>query len=326
MTFADLLAKFHGRRMLVVGDAMLDQYIYGQATRISQEAPVLVVRQSRTRHVPGGAANVARNLRALGAVVRLIAVVGCDAPAATLRSTAEEENLAADWIEDPQRPTTTKTRVLANHAHQVLRIDHEHTDPIEASVAQTLVEATRHRLPEVDGLLLSDYRKGAIPGSVIEQLVAEARARGCPVFANAKPASLPHYRGAQLVSVNRPEAAASLGRSTLEDDEAQDAAARLREQAGVENLVITLDKSGVAAAGPVGTLRAAALPVEVYDEAGAGDTAIAALTLGVLTAGLTPPVAQLAMHCAAAVVQKVGVAAPSPDDLERIGRLSPLAG
>lgn len=320
MSFASLLQAFQNRRALVVGDLMLDEYIFGRATRISPEAPVIVVKQERQTAVPGGAANVARNLVALGAKVSVVGVVGDDDPgqrlAASLRTFAE-----ATLITDSDRPTTRKTRVLANHAHQVVRIDHEDERPAPAEIEARLLHAAKDRIKESDVLLISDYSKGGVTTSLIEALIAEARSAGVPVVANPKPRSVPHYRGAALVSLNRAESAAALGQASLESTEALSAARSLRESLGVGALLITLGGDGMAAAWPEGAAQVPAVRVEVYDEAGAGDTVIATVALGVAADALDQTLLTLAAQTAAAVVRKVGVAAPDAADLAAIAQI-----
>ncbi|MGV3614514.1 MAG: bifunctional heptose 7-phosphate kinase/heptose 1-phosphate adenyltransferase [Fimbriimonas sp.] len=320
MSLAALLDAFGGRRALVVGDLMLDEYIFGSATRISQEAPVMVIRQSGTRAVPGAAANVAANMVALGAQVEVVGVVGDDAAGDTLARSLVENGLGdGGVVRDSSRVTTRKTRVLANHAHQVLRIDHESTDPVEGEVERAVIDRVLDALPRVDVVLVSDYVKGAVTSRAIRTFVEEGRRAGVPVVANPKPRSLPDYRGAALVSLNRFEAADALRLPDgLADWDGESAAAELRERLGVDNLVVTLGASGMAAAGPEGTSFAPAVRVEVYDEAGAGDTVIATIALGVAARSFGPDLLRLATETAAAVVRKVGVAVPTAEDLVAI--------
>jgi len=322
VSLGDLLSRFQGRRALVVGDLMLDEYIFGRATRISQEAPVMVVRQSSTRAVPGGAANVAANMIAMGAQVGMVGVVGDDAAGETLARSLGERGLGdAHLVCDPSRPTTRKTRVLANHAHQVLRIDHEESDPVAEEIEAEVVRAVLARLPESDVVLISDYQKGAVTPIGIQQIVEACRSKGVPVVANAKPRSLPHYRGATLVSLNRIEATQALALTEpIHPEDAPEAAAELRQRSGIECMLVTLGGDGMAAAGAQ-SFAVPAVRVEVYDEAGAGDTVIATVALGMAADAFGPDLLRLAAQTAAAVVRKVGVAVPTPEDLTEIGEL-----
>ncbi|HEY0868557.1 MAG TPA: PfkB family carbohydrate kinase [Fimbriimonas sp.] len=317
MSCAELLSSFQGQKALVVGDLMLDEYIFGQATRISPEAPVMVVRQRSTRSVPGGAANVAANLTALGAKTEIVGVVGADPYGDSLALMLGEQGL----VRDASRPTTRKTRVLGNHSHQVLRIDHEEDHPVEAGIERQLLDKAFERIASMDVVLVSDYQKGGVTSAMIRELVAFCRDRSVPVVANPKPRSLVNYRGAALVSLNRFEAGAALGSGQVEDADAETAAASLRTRYEVENLLVTLGGSGMAAATSEGSFRVPAVKAEVYDEAGAGDTVIATVALGISVGRFGPSLLGLAAHTSAAVVQKVGVAVPTREDLDRITAL-----
>jgi len=322
VSFAELLGSFRNMRALVVGDLMLDEYIFGRATRISQEAPVMVVRQSSTRSVPGGAANVAGNMVAMGAHTKIIGVLGTDAAGETLAFHLASWGInQQDLVKDSERPTTRKTRVLANHSHQVLRIDHEDESPISGSVEQTLLDRALAEIPTVDVVLISDYQKGAVTSRIIEEIVRAGKTHSVPIVANPKPKSLPFYRGAALVSLNQFEAGEALELDRgVSHDLADLAALQLREKLGVDRVLITLGASGMAAADD-GAFFVPAHKVDVYDEAGAGDTVIATVALGVGANRFGRLLLELAAQTAASVVQKVGVATPSPQDLARIANL-----
>lgn len=322
MSFAELLSAFRKVRALVVGDIMLDEYVFGRATRISPEAPVMVVRQNATRAVPGGAANVANNMSAMGATVQIIGVLGCDSAGDTLAAELLRQGGAEqNFIRDPGRPTTRKTRIVANHSQQVLRIDHEDETPVSGAVESSLLDRVLTLLPSVNIVLVSDYLKGAITPRLVETLVSEGAKASVPVVANAKPKSLPYYRGAALVSLNQFEAGDALGlRHGVPHADAAAAADELRRRLGVDRVLITLGAGGIAAAGE----RAFAVPavdVVLYDEAGAGDTVIATMALGIGAGAFSHELLSLAAHTAASVVQKVGVSTPSAEDLAHIATL-----
>lgn len=318
MTFATLLDSFQGRRVLVVGDLMLDRYLVGRATRISQEAPVMVIRQDTARDVPGGAANVAANLVALGATVSVLGVVGNDEPGRTLSAAMESSGIGASGIVmDPSRPTTTKTRILANHNQQVMRIDHEATSEVDESTQRLLVTAVGKELPKCDVVLLSDYRKGAVSPGVIQETISATVQQGKPVVANAKPSSLRYYAGASLVSLNRFEAAEAARLPALPDEDALAVAKQLQKDSQVDRILITLGGSGMVAAAQE-SFSVPAVRVDVYDEAGAGDTVIATIALGIGAGAFSRELLSLATQTAAAVVRKVGVATPTPEDLDEI--------
>lgn len=319
MTFGDLLGRFNGMRSLVVGDLMLDEYILGRATRISPEAPVMVVRQMSTRNMPGGAANVARNLVALGSRVGMVGVVGNDLAGETLLTSLEHSGIQIGHVlKDAHRMTTRKTRVLADHAHQVLRIDHETEEPVSPDTESSVLEHIEELLGDLDVIVLSDYLKGTITDSVARSTIQMARQRGVPVVANPKPRTLANYAAATVISLNRLEATEALeGVYNLRDDEALNAAEHLREKLGVDCVLITLGDAGIAVAGPE-SFTIPAPKVEVYDTAGAGDTVVATVALGIAAQGCDRSVFALAAHTAASVVRKVGVAAPSQEDLRAL--------
>ena len=319
MTFGDLLARFHGMRALVVGDLMLDEYIVGRATRISPEAPVMVVRQTSTRYMPGGAANVARNLVSLGARVGMVGVVGVDLAGETLLTSLQDSGIQTNHVlKDATRMTTRKTRVLADHAHQVLRIDHETEEPLTPATETSVLECIEEMLGDLDVLVLSDYLKGTITDSVARSSIQMARARGVPVVANPKPRTLSNYAAASVISLNRLEATEALeGVYNLRDEEALPAAEHLKEKLGVDCVLITLGDAGIAVAGP-DSFAIPAPKVEVYDTAGAGDTVVATVALGIAAHGCDRSVFALAAQTAASVVKKVGVAAPSREDLRAL--------
>lgn len=319
MSLRELLDKFKGMRALVVGDLMVDEYLFCNATRISPEAPVMVVRHARTERLPGGAANVARNLKSLGAEVQVVGIAGEDRGATLLEEAMTQQGLSPILIRDPKRETTRKVRVLADATHQALRIDFEADDPIPADIEKELVNTVEQLVSEADVVILSDYVKGCLTPSVIPQLVASARRHGKTVVANAKPRSLKNYRGATLVSVNRLEASEALGLSRLIDPETPfEPIHQLRADSGVENLLVTLGDKGLLAVSENDSVRLPARKIEVFDTAGAGDTVIATVALGMAAVGFEESVFRLAVETSACVVRHVGVATPSEEDLAAI--------
>ncbi len=313
MRFRDLLKSFADKDILVLGDLMLDEYIVGKATRISPEAPVMVVKQQRTFAVPGGAANVGKNIDALGGKATVIGVVGED-PAG--RELSQVLGDAGRVVSDPNRPTTRKTRVLADTAHQVLRVDHESEEPLDPDMEDAVMEAVAARIKESHAVLLSDYTKGVLTPGVVSRTIKLAIERGIPVIANAKPASVAFYAGATLVSLNAKEAAEAVGTKDVlhHTDSPQQLADKLRQEHRIDHILITLGEYGMCTeAFTIGPQK-----VEVFDTAGAGDTTIATVALGMAAKGFDPLIFELATHTSAAVVSHVGVAVPSVEDLERI--------
>ncbi|MBI1755828.1 MAG: hypothetical protein HYR64_01810 [Fimbriimonas ginsengisoli] len=322
MRYRDILDQFQNRKALVVGDLMLDEYVFGRATRISPEAPVMVVRQQSTKNLPGGAANVARNLIALGAKVSMVGVVGCDQAGETLEQTLVEHGVEIGGVvREPDRTTTRKMRVLADTAHQVLRIDHEDERDVSPKTERRLLDQAEMHLVDCDVVIVSDYLKGSVTPEIARRVIDLGRKRGIPVVANPKPQSLEHYRGCTLLSLNRYEAGEAVGAwRGLEDADALGAARTIRERIGVEAVLITLGESGMVVDGPWDAVIPAPR-VEVYDTAGAGDTVVATVALGLSSHGFERSVFTLAAQTAASVVRRVGVATPAPQDLADIAAL-----
>ena len=307
--------RFGGRRVLVVGDLMLDRYLWGEVRRISPEAPVPVLRLARETEVAGGAANVARNLVGLGLHVSIAGVTGSDPQREGLLSLlAGQEIDTGGVLVDATRPTTSKTRVVADH-QQMLRIDAERTESIQPALADRLFGAVHPVLDAVDALLLSDYGKGVLTGALCARLIAAARARGLAVLVDPKGQAFERYRGATLITPNRGELALATGIDGDGLDAVLAAAAELRADLDLEQLLLTLGELGVALVDADGIRRIPAVAREVFDVSGAGDTVIATVAAG-CAAGLDPlDTAHLANLAAGVVVGKVGTAAITADEL-----------
>lgn len=306
-----LMAGFEGKRVVVVGDIMLDEYIWGQTNRISPEAPVMVVEAKRQSQVPGGAANVVNNLCALGAIGIVIGAVGDDESGRAL--TAALQGKGADTtgvIVLTDRPTTRKTRIVA-HSQQVVRVDYETQEPLDEGGAGRLGELLEELVPGADAILISDYQKGVISPELLRVCVRLSRLYEKPLMGNLKPSMLREGCGLTMITLNLLEASQAVGRRSLEtDDKLQAAGKALLERTGAENMVITQGARGLtvfSACTPNDPLFVPAQPVEVFDPAGAGDTVISTMTLA-LVAGASPAEAAiLATHAAAAAVKKLGV-------------------
>jgi D-beta-D-heptose 7-phosphate kinase/D-beta-D-heptose 1-phosphate adenosyltransferase len=319
MSAADLLRRLDGCPVLVVGDLILDEYVWGTVARISPEAPVPVVEVRRRSTAAGGAANTAANVAGLGGRATLLGVVGADTAGERLRGLVRAGRVAAaDLITDPSRPTTTKTRVIA-HAQQVVRFDDEATAPVAEGVRDALLARARELLPTVRACVLSDYGKGVVTAEVAAEVIATARIAGIPVVVDPKGVDYRKYRGAAVVKPNQSEAAKVLNRD-LPDEEAVAGAGR--------DLVTVLGGSTavLVTRGPVGmTLFEPGQPAvhipaqarEVFDVTGAGDTVTA--TLGAALAAGLPLVdgCRLASSAAAVVVGKLGTAPIDREELLR---------
>lgn len=304
-----LLARLQTARILVVGDVMLDRYWFGEVSRISPEAPVPVVKVERTEERPGGAANVARNASALGAIVSLLSVVGDDEAGASLRRLIAAEHVTASLRSDPTIATTVKLRVIARQ-QQLLRIDFE-TAPSREVLADKLADFTG-RLSDHDVVILSDYDKGGLEH--IETMIEFARRAGKKVLVDPKGDDYSKYRGATVVTPNRAELREVVGRWKTEDDLAE-RAERLRSDLGLDALLLTRSEEGMTLFHAAGRLHEPTKAREVYDVSGAGDTVIAALGVALGAGASLGDAVRVANHAAGIVVGKLGTAVVYPEEL-----------
>jgi rfaE bifunctional protein kinase chain/domain len=306
-----LFEHTRGRKILVVGDLMIDEWIWGTVSRISPEAPVPVVAVSDHSFTLGGAGNVANNLVALGANVSFVGTVGDDPFAEQARVLLRDEDVDDRGVFAlAGRPTTRKTRVVA-HNQQVVRADWESTAPLSDDRREYLVASVRERAAHCDAVILSDYAKGLFTRDVVEAALA------CPlVLADPKPQNLDLFAGVTCVAPNAHEASLATGIHIVDDATLQAAGARLLERLRCRYVVITRGEHGMALFGRDGEwLTVPSVARSVFDVSGAGDTVIAVLTLA-LSAGAPPEQAmQLANFAAGAVVEKLGTATASPDEI-----------
>jgi D-beta-D-heptose 7-phosphate kinase/D-beta-D-heptose 1-phosphate adenosyltransferase len=304
-----VLGGFGRARGLVLGDVMLDRFVYGSVERISPEAPIPVISIDRYADMPGGAGNVVRNLAAMGAHAILIGVVGEDAWAASLRTQLEQvPGVEARFITDQARPTTVKTRYVAD-GQQVLRADRESRAPLSPEVQQRLLAEFQRALAETDIVLLSDYGKGVLSDAVAGAAIAMARKAGKRVIVDPKSKSFAKYRGATVLTPNRHELQVACGFECASDEEVVVGARRLLAEGICSTIVVTRGKDGmsvVPADGAATHLRTAAR--EVFDVSGAGDTVAAAMALGLAAGGDVVEACTLANLAAGIVVGKPGTA------------------
>ncbi len=310
-----LVARLAHRRIVVVGDVMLDRFLVGSVTRISPEAPVPVVRYESEYARLGGAANVAHNLAMLGARVTLIGLVGCDAAAAVVRDQlAAVDRYTDGLVADRSRRTIEKVRIVAGRNQQVARIDYEEDGDLSGEVESQVVERVASAAGDADVLLVSDYLKGVVTRRVMQALL-DARRPGVPVIVDPKIPHLDRYRGATLITPNNHEAEIATHRVIRSDADAQGAAAELRSRTGCDGVLITRGEHGMwlSSAEVEGAIPATAR--EVADVTGAGDTVIATLSLALAAGASLAEAAVLANHAAGVVVAKFGPATVTPHEL-----------
>jgi D-glycero-beta-D-manno-heptose-7-phosphate kinase len=308
-----LLERAKDTRIAVVGDAMLDVYLRGEVDRISPEAPVPVVRVRERRYALGGAANVAQNVVAIGAGCDLVAAIGSDAGGETLRSMLESIEADPSSLVTVNRPTTTKTRIVAR-SQQLVRVDEEEDVDLEGGEVERLLRAVHAAVDSADAVVLEDYNKGVLVARVIQECVARARSRGIPVVVDPKYKNFFHYRGATVFKPNRRELEAALGAAV--DLEHPDTLPATLRRLGVEHLLLTLGERGMALISPEGEiLRVPTVAREVYDVVGAGDTVTAYLAAVLAAGGSAAEAAVIANYAAGVEVGKLGAATVTSDEV-----------
>ncbi|MBZ0264928.1 D-glycero-beta-D-manno-heptose-7-phosphate kinase [bacterium] len=310
------LEKFKSLRIVVVGDIMLDRYIWGNVNRISPEAPVPVVEMTDEVDRPGGAGNVVLNLTSLGAKVVPICIVGKDRCSAALKDLLQRGNAEINGlVEIKGRPTTIKTRVIADDQH-VVRVDREITDPIPAKWIEKLMERISASIPDADAVILQDYNKGVMTKEIIRHSIDLARSHDIPTLVDPKFNNFFEYWGATIFKPNLREAENALARPLRTDKAIDRAGNELLARLQSNEVLLTLGAKGMAlfrnAQSPVHIPSRA---VKIHDVSGAGDTVISTLTLGIAAGMDSADAAQLASYAAEYVVGQIGVVPVTPEAL-----------
>ena len=310
------IKHFDGKKVLVIGDLLLDQFIWGDVSRISPEAPVPVVWVKRDGFMPGGACNVANNLANLGAEVSIVGIVGEDDKAAVLKSLLRERNVCIDGvISDKNRPTILKTRVIA-HQQQVVRIDREDISHVTGKHLSRIKEYISERIQDFDAVIIEDYGKGVITPSLLKIVVPLAKKHKKIVAVDPKENHFSYYKGIDVITPNHHEAAKAVGFKLDTENALEKAGEKLIKKLKAEVILLTLGEKGmmVCLKGKP-PCRIPTFAQEVFDVSGAGDTVISTYVLSVIS-GASPVLAAYMANCAAGiVVGKVGVAVVSKTEL-----------
>ncbi len=337
-----LIPKLCGKRMGVLGDLMLDRYLWGTATRLSPEAAVPVVDFEKQEQFPGGAGNVAKNLASLGAQVEAFGVTGAekgseDEAGRALRTCLRAAEISdRGVVVDAERVTTVKTRIIARH-QQIVRVDRERKDALSRATEDKLFRKFADSVKKLDGLILSDYDKGVISDSLSERVMGLCHKEGVPVFVSPKKPRLFAHRGARVVTCNLSEASRFVTHALHDEKSIEEALRSLLSHFGAGAVVITRGGEGMgvleegakkplwiaatsfevtyARVGQSGVERGAA-GRQVFDVTGAGDTVLSVLSLAVAAGASLPDAAMLANTAAGVVVGKLGTASVSPQELE----------
>ena len=303
------LPDFGGARVLVAGDVMLDRYWFGDVSRISPEAPVPIVSVKRTEERPGGAANVARNITALGGRCQLLAVVGEDEAARSLEGLLRSDRVDGSLHRDAAFSTTVKLRVIGQQ-QQLLRIDFERAPSREVLAAK--LDEYERQVDSADAVVLSDYGKGGLEH--VQEMIRIARRHGRPVLVDPKGWDYSRYRGATLLTPNRAEFREIAGRWSDERD-LERRAQRLREELELDALIVTRSEEGMSLFTAAEAHHEHTRAREVYDVSGAGDTVIGVLALMVAAGADMHAAMRVANHAAGIVVGKLGTAVVHRDEL-----------
>jgi D-beta-D-heptose 7-phosphate kinase/D-beta-D-heptose 1-phosphate adenosyltransferase len=307
----ELLSRMSGRRVVVIGDVMIDEWIWGDVTRISPEAPVPVVAVRDHSFTLGGAGNVANNLRALGARVAFVGGIGNDPEGARLRAMFDDLGVdARGLLTLGDRPTTRKTRVVA-HSQQVVRADWESTAPLRDDDRRRIVEQVRTSVRDADAVVLSDYAKGFLHRDIVEAALAAP-----VVVADPKPANVALFSGVTCIAPNVGEASRASGIPITDDESLERAGRALLRTLGCRYVLITQGEHGMSLFGAQGErFDVPAVARTVFDVSGAGDTVVAVLTLALAAKIPAETATQLANFAAGAVVEKLGTATAAPREI-----------
>jgi rfaE bifunctional protein kinase chain/domain len=313
-----LFKNFLGKTIAVVGDLMLDRYIWGSVHRISPEAPVPIVDVESESARLGGAANVANNLKSLGGIPLLVGVIGNDNSGKLLKDTMREMGFSEDGIvKDDSRPTTVKTRVIAHHQH-VVRIDRESRNDISSLIEEKILFSLRRHLNNVDAIILEDYNKGVMTSSLIEKIVQLANANKKIISVDPKSMNFFAYKNVTVFKPNKKETEEALGIKIISDADVERAGTLLLKKLNAKNILLTRSEKGMTLFTHNGTIEHIPTKAQkVADVSGAGDTVVSALTLALASGATIEESAVLANHAGGIVVGEVGIIPVSKEALRQ---------
>ena len=317
MKFLDLIEAFKKQSVLIIGDTMVDKFIWGTVKRISPEAPVPVVEVTRESEVLGGAGNVAANIAALGANAHIVSAIGEDETAASLKRLLQERGISPDYlVKDPNKPTIIKTRIIAA-SQQVVRVDKEIKGAFHPSIEEKIIRNIDDLIPKSTGVIVSDYGKGIVGDNVLKRAIELSKKAGIPITVDPKLDNFKKYRGVDTITPNTKEAIEGMKASGIESHED---IARLGTDIlnllESKSVLITRSEKGMMLIEPGGKITN--IPTrakEVYDVTGAGDTVISTMTLALAARADFVSAAEIANFAAGIVVAKIGTATASPYEL-----------
>jgi len=317
-----IIDNFKNFKILVIGDIILDEYIWGKASRLSPEAPVPVLEVNKYSYILGGAANVANNIRTLGGKVCLAGIAGKDSSADKLDEILSKNNIDTSCIiKDEKRPTTIKTRLITHNHHQLVRFDREIKDEIDENMEQELLSKVSESIESIDLILLSDYSKGVLTPKLTQELIKLAKLHKKPVLVDPKGLDYSKYSGATLITPNRLEAETATKSPAGSSPEFL--ARKIREQLEIDYVMVTLGEDGILLYVNGETKQISAVTSEVYDVTGAGDSLISGISLALLASGGDVEISmELGNYAAGVAVRKIGTTAVTPKELKHIIELN----
>ncbi|MEK6876442.1 MAG: D-glycero-beta-D-manno-heptose-7-phosphate kinase [Nanoarchaeota archaeon] len=312
-----IIERFKGKKILVLGDVMLDKYIWGDVSRISPEAPVQVVNVTKEEYIPGGASNVASNIAELGAKAWMIGVVGNDSTKTKLVNEIRKRNVNADYlVQDDEKRTILKVRVFGRN-QQLLRFDYEKRGDVSSSTEEKLLNAVKKIISRMDGVIISDYAKGTITRGLMENLKKMCGKNDMMIIVDPKPEHKEFYKNVTLITPNSNEAKKMAGLSEEDDENMQFMGSKLLKDLN-SNVLITRGEKGMSLFEKNGhVLNIPTFAKAVYDIIGAGDTSVAALALALTSGASLEESAIIANHAAGITVGKVGTSTVTSDELKR---------
>jgi len=321
MNYRRILNTFKKKKILVIGDLILDRYIWGKVDRISPEAPVPVVEVTDENFLLGGAANVANNIVALGGYATIVGVAGHDRGGEFLRKMLEESGIHCEGVQWGSRPTTVKTRVIA-HSQQVVRFDREDRDKVDGKILKSVLNFIRSALLEHDAVIISDYKKGVVSSELVREILKHSRPRNIFVSVDPKIGHFHCYKNVSLITPNVMEASIASSVEIKDEKSLINAGRALLKKLSCDAVLITRGEHGMSLFEKDKVLHVPTVARNVYDVTGAGDTVIAAFTISFTAGANMQESAVIANHAAGIVVAEVGTAVVTLDQLQKSLRVN----
>ncbi|MCI0469858.1 MAG: D-glycero-beta-D-manno-heptose-7-phosphate kinase [Nitrospirae bacterium] len=319
MEYKKAIASFKSKKILIIGDIILDRYIYGKVNKISPEAPVPIVEVSDERFLLGGSANVAHNIASLGGKPSIAGVVGDDTAGKVLSNILQESRINFEGIVKDNRPTTVKTRIIA-HNQQVVRFDKEEKKRVEGMALKAMFDYIKRAMADADAVIISDYKKGVVSSRLVKSVVRLAKQKGTFIAVDPKVGHFHFYKNVSLITPNIIEASQGSGVEIKDEKSLINAGKTLLKRLSCRSVLITRGEDGMSLfeKDKVKGIRVTHIPTaakKVFDVTGAGDTVIAAFTLAYTSGCAAVDAAVMANHAAGIVVGEVGTAVTTPDML-----------